>query len=384
MPLIDVNATIPGGRIAVISADDPGDIRLSLPADPGGDFRSWFYFRVTGAPGVERRFHFTDAGLSLRARLANREGYPNQWQGGGPVASYDGEDWFRLPSSFDGLCYSFSHVPEHSLCYYAKWAPYPDARERAMVAAAQTSPLVGIETIGHSVDGRAIDMLTIGTPAPEKKKFWIIARQHACETQGGFFVEGMVERLLESGDGAVEALLDRAVLHVVPNVNPDGAARGLTRQNVSGANLNREWMAEHPEPEIACVRDRMEGTGLDFFLDCHADAELECNFTWPSENVPSWTPARRADYEMFARAWEKASPDYVMDVPYPGGCPEVANLEMGWNWVGERFPAALSVLLEQSFKDVTVNPEPRTGWSPQRAKTLGRSVVDAMSAFAAA
>ncbi|MBU6290015.1 MAG: RusA family crossover junction endodeoxyribonuclease, partial [Chloroflexi bacterium] len=36
-------------------------------------------------------------------------------------------------------------------------------------------------------------------------------------------------------------LLDRAVIHVVPNMNPDGTRLGHTRGNGAGANLNREW-----------------------------------------------------------------------------------------------------------------------------------------------
>jgi hypothetical protein len=46
---------------------------------------------------------------------------------------------------------------------------------------------------------------------------------------------------------------------------------------------------------------------------------------------------------------------------------------MGWNWIGNRFPRALSVLLEQPFKDVSWRRTPETGWSPQRATRLGAS-----------
>ena len=244
-----------------------------------------------------------------------------------------------------------------------------------MIARAQVSPRVRLETLGHSVEGRAIDMLTIGEAGPGRKRCWVIARQHPSETQGGYFLEGMLDRLLDPSVPVATALLDRALLYVVPNMNPDGTANGLSRSNALGVNLNREWVAPSRErsPEVLCVRDRMEATGVDFCIDCHADAELTCNFIWPSENVPTWTPERREPFAVFERHWAAASPDYEMGHPYPGGVPAQADLGMGWNWIGNRFPRALSVLLEQPFKDVSWRRTPETGWSPQRATRLGAS-----------
>jgi hypothetical protein len=125
----------------------------------------------------------------------------------------------------------------------------------------------------------------------------------------------------------------------------------------------------------------MEAIGLDFCIDCHADAELRCNFIWPSENVPAWRPERRDIFTAFERAWALASPDYELGHPYPGGVPDKADLSMAWNWIGDRFPKALSVLLEQPFKDVSWQTTPATGWSPERALLLGRSFPIALNAI---
>lgn len=380
--MISISSRVASGSIGVLDASDPSDIRLALRPDPGGVFLGWYHFRLSGARGLACRFSLVNASDALTARLANREDYEHCWQNTGPVASHDGETWFRIPGTFDGSAFVFEHTPAHDICHYAAWAPYGVEREQRFVARAQTSPLVRLETIGLSLEGRPIDMLTIGTAAPGRRKCWIIARQHPSETQGGYFLEGIVDRMLDAADPTARALLDEAVLYVVPNVNPDGSANGLTRTNIAGVNLNREWNGPSPErsPEVHHVRTRMEAIGVDFSIDCHADNELRCNFIWPSENVPSWRPQRRAVFEAFERAWAAASPDYEPGHPYPGGCPAEADLGMAWNWIGNRFPHALSVLLEQPFKDVTRLSVLETGWSPERAYRLGRSFPEALRA----
>jgi murein tripeptide amidase MpaA len=379
--MISISTSVASGSIDVLDAAKASDIRLALRQDPNGVFLGWFHFRLSGARGTPCRFNIVNAGDILSWRLANREEYEHGWQNTGPMVSYDGATWFRIPGMFEGTTFSFELTPEHDICYFATWAPYGVEREQAAIARAQMSPLVKLETLGNSVEGRPIDLLTVGEQGPGKKTCWIIARQHPSETQGGYFIEGVLDRLLDQSDAVSRALLKSAVVHIVPNVNPDGSAKGLTRSNARGANLNREWVSPSLEnsPEVFHVRKKMEETGLDFCIDCHADKELRCNFIWPSENVPTWTPGRREIFEVFENAWAQASPDYELGHPYPGGCPEVADLSMAWNWIGNRFPHALSILLEQPFQDVTRHSVPETGWAPERAYRFGRSFLEALN-----
>jgi murein tripeptide amidase MpaA len=91
------------------------------------------------------------------------------------------------------------------------------------------------------VDGRDMNLVVIGNPEAEKK-IWVIARQHPGETMAEWFVEGMLDALLDNANPVSRKLLQRAVFYVVPNMNPDGSVRGNLRTNAAGANLNREWM----------------------------------------------------------------------------------------------------------------------------------------------
>jgi murein tripeptide amidase MpaA len=378
--MISVDAAIPCGRVAVRSTRDASDIQLEIPKDPHSNFVGWYHFRAIGVRGRPCRFRLVNAGESRAARLPNREGMEDRWTGTGPLASYDLVNWFRIPGAFDGTVFSFEHRPAFDVCYYAAFAPFTPERDQQLIARALASPLARLQTLGRSLQGRSIDLLTIGTPAPARKNCWVIARQHPSETQGGFFIEGFLGRLLDANDVAAQALLDAATFHIVPNMNPDGCANGLSRTTSTGVNLNREWRSPSAgaSPEVVAVQAGMRRIGLDFCIDCHADAELRCNFVWPSQNVPTWSAERQQLFAHFENAWHAASPDYGFGEPYPGGVPDEADLSMAWNWIGNEFPHALSVLLEQPFKDTRHTPVPATGWTPQRAARLGASLVDGL------
>lgn len=69
-----------------------------------------------------------------------------------------------------------------------------------------------------------------------------------------WFVEGLLDRLLNPADPIAAKILMEATFYIIPNVNPDGSFRGHLRTNAGGANLNREWA---PTGEC-CVVDRIQ------------------------------------------------------------------------------------------------------------------------------
>lgn len=380
---ISISGNIPQGRINVIDASDPSNIRLSLPKDPGTPFFSWYNFRVSGARDVPLTFVFEDIGASVANRMDNRDDVEDAWTNTGPLVSEDGETWVRAPAVSDGETWTFSYTPKSDLATFAEFPPFGPERDQALVYRALRDSDVRLEVIGQSYLGRPIDLLTFGTPGPDKPHLWISTRQHPSETQGGFFLEGVFDRLLDPYDAAARVLREQAVLYIVPNANPDGNALGLSRANAAGSNLNREWHKPDTEraPEVVAIRAQMMERGLDLFIDGHSDSELRCNFIWPSENVPGWTPHRWKPFRVFETALDIASPDYETGHPYPGGAaPKEPDLGMAWNWVGAAFPRSLSILLEQATKDTTLHPMAGQGWLPQRARGLGRDMVPAMLA----
>ncbi len=376
-----VTGAIPTGSIEVVSQDDAGDIRLRLKRDPGPDALAigYYHFRATGIRDAHCRYRIVDVRTDAGQRLAGRDDYEDGWTGTGPYLSYDRTTWFRIPGAIDGNDYVFDHVAEHDVCYYARWPTYPPDRGLDFVARCQGSRRLRIATAGRSVLGRDLDLLTIGTLSPDRKTCWIIARQHPSETMASYFVEGLVERLLDLRDDAVARLLERAVIHIVPDMNPDGTALGHTRANAAGANLNREWVAPDAErsPEVHAVRALMESTGVDFAMDCHGDEELRCNFLGGPLEIPSRSQRLADLFSAFETSWHAASSDYQLGHPYPGGAPAEADLRMAWNWIAERFDC-LSVLLEQPFKDTAWRQDVACDWTPERAIAFGASFPAAL------
>lgn len=359
------------GNIEVIDASDPAGIRLAIRADAHSDHMQWFHFRITGVRGTPLRIQIENAG---------RCSYPKAWHGYQAVASSDRQRWLRVQTSYrDGVLH-IEHTPGHDAIWFAYFAPYPMVRHHDRNAAWASLPGVQLQRLGATLDGEDLDLLKIGDEHPDRPVVWITARQHPGETMAAWFVEGMLDRLLDPADGLARALRQRATWFVVPNMNPDGSRRGHLRTNAAGTNLNRAWHAPTVEasPEVLLVRDRMDATGVDLSLDIHGDEELPYNFVSGAEGVPGWDARRAALQARFIQRWIAINPDFQAEHGYPVDAPGQANLSMCTNQVAERY-GAVAMTIEQPFKDTDNAPCPETGWSPARAVRLGASVLGAVA-----
>ena len=284
-----ISAQFDSGNIRVIEAASPQKIVLGINKDNQSDFYQWFHFRLFGE--VFETHHITLTDLAKSA-------YPDGWKDYNVLASYDRQNWFRVDSEFDGDNLSFSFTPEQPAVYFAYFIPYSYERHLDLVHDAQMSLRCEHRLLGETLDGRDINLLVIGDEEPAKKKIWITARQHPGETMAEWCAEGLLYRLLDEQDGLSRQLLEDAVFYIVPNMNPDGAARGHLRTNAAGTNLNREWAEPSAEksPEVLHVLNAMTDTGVDMYLDIHGDEALPYNFVAGSEGIPCYS-ARLKDLE---------------------------------------------------------------------------------------
>jgi murein peptide amidase A len=85
------------------------------------------------------------------------------------------------------------------------------------------------EHLGRSYGGRPIDVIRVGNP--NGTRVLVFGAIHGNELAGIPIAE------------ALEHVHTNADLWIVPNLNPDGAARG-TRQNSRGVDLNKNWSSE--------------------------------------------------------------------------------------------------------------------------------------------
>ena len=364
---IKISTMFDSGSIDVVRADNAKQIDLNLRKDSHADIHQWFHFRLQGARGQAVTMRFLNAGQAT---------YPKGFEGYQAVASYDTENWFRVPTSFDGQVMTVNHTPELDSVYYAYFEPYSWERHLELLDRAQMSENVRMLDLGSTVDGRDLNMLVIGEPLDGKKKVWVIARQHPGETMAEWFVEGMLDALLDPAHPFGRQLLKESVFYVVPNMNPDGSVRGNLRTNAAGANLNREWLKPSMErsPEVFLVLQKMHETGVDLCLDVHGDEGLPYVFVAGSESLPNFTKEQGEAQDRFIADFKIASPDF-QDVHGYGATPYTEEtLTMGSPHITHAF-GCLSLTLELPFKDNANDPDPQVGWDGARSARLGAAVL---------
>lgn len=364
-----ITSAFDSGAIEVISLDDPADIRLRLRKDNAADFHQWFHFRLTGAAGQPVRMVFENAASAA---------YPDGWKDYRCVASYDRQNWFRVAGTrYEDGQLIVEHTPECDSVFYAYFEPYSHERHLDLVARAGRSPFVRLRSLGATVEGRDLDLVTVGAPVPGKVPVWIIARQHPGETMAEWFVDGLLERLLDSADPVARTVRERAVLYIVPNMNPDGAVCGNLRTNAAGRNLNREWRDPDPvaSPEVFLVRAEMERAGCALFLDIHGDESLPYVFFSTAEEVPGFTAAAAAAQARFVETFLAVSPDFQTQQGYKPGRFGEELLTLASKWVANHF-GCVSLTLEMPFKDNAILPDDHVGWNGARSRRLGAAMLD--------
>ncbi|MDH4450903.1 MAG: M14-type cytosolic carboxypeptidase [Rhodoferax sp.] len=372
MTQLFISSQFDAGAIEVLRIEAAHDIQLRIRPDTAAEFAQWFYFCLHGAAGEP---------VTLRFMNASECAYPKGWEGYQVVASEDRQHWSRIDTSYDGTVMTARVTPQSNAIYFAYFEPYGYEQHLDLLASAAASPLVRVQRLGATVQGRDMSLLRIAdthspVPAEDKKKVWLMARQHPGETMAEWFAEGFLERLLDADDSVSRALLQRCNFFVVPHMNPDGAVLGNLRTNAVGANLNREWAAPTLErsPEVALVRQAMESVGVDLCLDVHGDEALPYNFVAGSEGTPGYTPRIAELEDDFKTDWMRACPDFQDTIHYGRVAPGQANMSLATNWIAQRF-GCMALTIEMPFKDNANLPDAVTGWSGQRSKRLGASVL---------
>jgi murein tripeptide amidase MpaA len=369
---LHISSNFDSGAIEVVKLEEPDDIQLHIRRDNASAFAQWFHFCLHGAADTPVKLKFLNAGQCA---------YPEGWKDYQVLASQDRQHWFRIPTTYDGQVMTATTTPQTAAIYFAYFEPYSYEQHLDLLGSASNSPLVTLRRLGATLDGRDIAVLQVTDPGSkiallQKKRVWVIARQHPGEAMAEWFSEGLLERLIDPADSVSKSLLAQCVFYLVPSMNPDGAVRGNLRTNAAGANLNREWVSPSLEksPEVFLVRQAMLDIGVDVFLDVHGDEGLPYNFVAGSEGVPAYSP-RIAELEgRFKDAWRAACPDFQDEVHYGVCAPGKANLALATNWTAQQF-GCLAFTIEMPFKDNASLPEPTVGWNGERSRKLGASVL---------
>ncbi|MCC6786095.1 MAG: hypothetical protein IT457_24845 [Planctomycetes bacterium] len=402
MRLRSGTATPNGARWSLALVMENDNANASLPSS----FRRWWACGVRGLP---------PGGTTLDVAVAN-SGYTDIIL---PVWSQSSDGvhfgpWTRMPLSAvptrSGTTHRFSVATPPGVVdvRIAKYFPYSIAEKDALLAGiAAAGGLGSVQTLGHSVQGRPIQLATLTdarVSLTRKRRVWLHAGIHPAETTSYFVVEGFVQELL-SGSPEAQILLASLVFDIVPMANPDGVALGNYRTNANSSNLEEEWSSPYasPQPEVVALRAAIEarmGTvaapgaaPIDLLFNLHSSHGLSWPFHFqhvanasfhPVTNNSGVIPEVHAREAAWIAAFRAASPLVAAGATQssslsPPARPFVESM-MHDRW--SYFPAwrtAEAPVMAITFEG-TYGPGPGSAWnSPADWRQCGREMVHAIA-----
>lgn len=132
----------------------------------------------------------------------------------------------------------------------------------------ESSPELHMEEVGRSAEGRPLRLVSFGE-GPVSALLW--SQMHGDESTASMALADFFRWVEEDPDHPfLEELAETLTVHVLPVLNPDGAAR-FQRRNAQGVDINRDARAlATPEGQtLKAVRDRLDP---DFGFNLHDQA----------------------------------------------------------------------------------------------------------------
>ena len=193
------------------------------------------------------------------------------------------------------------------------------------------SPYVTIDSIGPTVENRAIWELTISdNPASNTyKRVYIHARTHPGEEEAFWVVDEIINFLLADTPEAA-FIRSQSIFHIVPMHNPDGVELGFPRENANGIDVESGWDDNVLEPEVTVLQNRFIDLSfvipnpIEVALNMHSAYACKRYFVYHHENgtsenftelerdfisgIQSYYPGGFEDWSYFV-SWTSGTPD---------------------------------------------------------------------------
>lgn len=151
------------------------------------------------------------------------------------------------------------------------------------------SPFVKVDSLGASVQGRALWMISISDtsdslssqarPSAKKHRVFIHARTHPSEVQANEIANEAIRFLLDTNIISAK-LRAEYIFNIIPMYNPDGVENGIARKNANQVDLESNWNQVVLEPEVICLKKTFtnfmaSSIPIEVALNLHSD-QLNC------------------------------------------------------------------------------------------------------------
>ena len=121
--------------------------------------------------------------------------------------------------------------------FIARMPPYTISDLENFKQRINNNKLIKIINIGFTVEKRPLEIIQLGN-SNARNSIIMRARAHPWEAGGNWVVEGLINKFLSTDSKKWQ---ETFCVYIMPMANKDGVARGMTRFNVSGQDLNRNW-----------------------------------------------------------------------------------------------------------------------------------------------
>ncbi|OQC14181.1 MAG: Zinc carboxypeptidase [Lentisphaerae bacterium ADurb.Bin082] len=234
-----IDCDFPGGNIVVERQE--GD-KAWVHHDLRGTSPWWFYwyFRVKNAGGKTLQFIFTKKFLMHNQGVCVSVDGGQTWAWSGAQAlNPDGVPGFRyiVPGGASEIRFaiSFPYLQEHLQRLLAEL------------------PAVTVGELCRSRHGRSVELLRLGNPQA-KRKLYLTARHHACESNGNWVMEGALREICADSDVG-EWFRQNVDVLAVPFVDKDGVEEGDQGKDRTPHDHNRDYDDDRViYPEVAAIK----------------------------------------------------------------------------------------------------------------------------------
>lgn len=315
-PLIYINTNFENASQLDWEVDAQGVVHVRLVYDrerasPNRANGHW-HFQVQAVAGSDITFQ-----LSEFSNIWNRQrGIPIS-ENTNTLLSEDGRNWRVIKADLvnDTQLRFTVHMTGESL-YVASVEPYRISDLDKLLAEIKDNPLIDILPVGHTVEGRSLEIVRVGNPDAPFRIF-LRARAHAWESGGNWVVQGLIRSLLQEES---KKYLARYCVYIMPMANKDAVARGRTRFNTLGKDLNREWhlpadaklTPEKYAYEQWLERMIAEGKKPDFAIDLHNDRGGNLHVNLPTASNATYTAnLKRFESLLFKHTWFREGASHV-------------------------------------------------------------------------